>query len=174
MKHHLVPYALIILICLSGATAAAPQVSEVGTEVGRYAPPIELPDLAGRKVSLEALHGSVILLTFWSGSCPNCRAGLPSLNRLFASLGDKGLQVVCVVTDPTDNAMREYAAKNNITFNILLDPGKSALAETYRETALPVTYLIDRNGMIVEKFSGLEVWDAPEMKNLVVQLLEKK
>jgi peroxiredoxin len=173
MTRRLVLFA-IILVLVGGFAAAGSQVSEVGTAIGRYAPPIELPDLSGRKVSLEALRGSVVLLTFWSSDCPNCRAGLPSLNRLFSALGDKGLQVVSVAIDPTDSAVREYAARNSIAFTIVLDPGKSALAGSYRESTLPITYLIDRNGVIVEKFRGLEVWDAPEMKNLVVQLLEKK
>ncbi len=164
----------LMLAFLAAPAAAAPQVSEFGTEIGRYAPPIELPDLAGRKVSLETLRGSVVLLNFWSTACPTCRAELPSLNRLFTSMSDKGLQVVAVAIDPTDSAVREYAAKNNIAFFVLLDPDKGVLGDRYRESILPITYLIDRNGMIVEKFSGLEVWDAPEMKNRVIQLLEKK
>ena len=166
--------AALFVITISFIAVATPQVSEIGTEIGRYAPPIELPDLAGRKISLESLRGSVVLLSFWSTNSPTCRAKLPSLNRLFASLGDKGLQVVSVAVDPTDLPVREYTAKNNINFTVLLDPDKATLAESYREPVLPVTYLIDRNGVIVEKFSGLEVWDAPEMKNRVFLLLEKK
>lgn len=173
MKHLvLIGIILVSFVCIEAA--AIPQVSEFGTEIGRYAPPIELPDLLGRKVSLESLRGSVVLLNFWSTACPTCRAGLPSLNRLFASMSDKGLQVVSVAIDPSDTPVREYAARNNIAFTILLDPDKEALADSYRERVLPVTYLIDRNGVIVEKFNGLEVWDAPEMRNRVVQLLEKK
>ncbi len=163
-----------IIFCLSGPVGAAPQVSEFGTEIGRYAPPIELPDLTGRGVSLESLRGSVVLLNFWSTGCPTCRAELPSLNRLYASMSDKGLQVVAVAVDASDQSVREYAAKNNITFTVLLDPDKASLGDRYRESALPLTYLIDRNGVIVEKFKGLEVWDAPEMKNRVLLLLEKQ
>jgi peroxiredoxin len=170
----LVLIAIILASFVCIAAAAIPQVSEFGTEIGRFAPPIELPDLLGRKVSLESLRGSVVLLNFWSTACPTCRAGLPSLNRLSASMGDKGLQVVSVAIDPSDTTVREYALKNNITFTVLLDPDKATLSDSYREQGLPVTYLIDRNGVIVEKFNGLEVWDAPEMKNRVVQLLERK
>lgn len=164
----------IFLFFFSFSVTAAAHVSETGTEIGRFAPPIELSDLSGKKVSLESMRGSVVLLNFWSTFCPPCTAEMPSLNRLYNALKEKDFQVVSVAIDSLDAPVREYAGKNNIAFTVLLDSQKEVFFDEYAGPALPATYLIDRNGVIVEKFSGLEVWDAPEMKNRVLLLLEKR
>ncbi len=167
----------VILVCffsLPLSTYAARTVSEVGTEVGRYAPPLELPDLSGRKITLDSAKGSVVLLNFWSTMCSPCVAEMPSLNRLYASLRDSGLQVISIAIDSSDKPVREYVARNNIGFTVLLDQDKGVFFDDYAGPTLPATYLLDRNGVIIEKFSGLEVWDAADMKNRVQQLLNKK
>jgi peroxiredoxin len=167
-------FILLSFFSFSVNVYAARTVSEIGTEIGRYAPPFELTDLTGRTVTLESLRGSVVLLNFWSTLCSPCTAEMPSLNRAYTELREKGLEVVAVAINSTDTPVREYVAKNNIEFTVLLDTDKEVFFDDYAGPSLPATYLIDRNGVIVEKFSGLQVWDAPEMENRVLQLLRKK
>jgi peroxiredoxin len=172
-----IPFYLLLALFLSAAMMAHARqriVSEIGTEIGRYAPQIALNDLSGRSVTLESLKGQVVLLNFWSTLCSPCTAEMPSLNRLYTSLKDNGLQVVSVAIDRTDKPVREFVEKNNILFTVLLDSDREVFFDEFAGPSLPATYLIDRNGMIVEKFSGLQVWDAPEMKNRVLLLLGKK
>jgi peroxiredoxin len=101
-------------------------------------------------------------------------AEMPSLNRLQAALANKGLQVVSVAIDSSDSPIREYASKYSITFTVLLDKNGEAFLDRYDCPRLPASFLIDKNGVIVEKFSGLQLWDGPEMKNRILMLLEKK
>ena len=152
----------------------AKQISEIGTEIGRYAPTLALPDLEGRTISLESLRGQVVLLNFWSTLCAPCTAEMPSLNRLSSALRDKGLQVISVAIDSSDKPVREYVRNNAISFTVLLDKDKAVFFDDYAGPSLPATYLLDRNGIIVGKFSGPQVWDAPEMKKRVMILLEEK
>jgi peroxiredoxin len=152
----------------------ARQASEIGTEVGRYAPQFELPDLDGRRISLESLRGQVVLLNFWSTLCAPCMAEMPSLNRLSTAFRDKGMQILSVAIDSNDALVREYVQKNALSFTVLLDKDKEVFFDDYAGPSLPSTYLLDRNGVIVEKFSGLQVWDGQEMKNRIMMLLEKK
>ena len=152
----------------------AKQASEIGTEVGRYAPIFELPDLEGRTISLESLRGKVVLLNFWSTLCSPCMAEMPSLNRLNSVLREKGLQIISVAIDSNDTPVRDYVQKNAISFMVLIDKDKEVFFDDYAGPSLPSTYLLDRNGVIVERFSGLQVWDGQEMKNRIMMLLEKK
>lgn len=167
--------AVVVLIASFPPTNAhaARQASETGPEVGRYAPPISLTDLFGSSVSLESLRGQVVLLNFWSSLCSPCKAEMPSMNRLSEAFREKGLQVVSVAIESSDMPVREYAAKNNIGYTILLDKEKDVFSGEYSAPVLPATYLIDRKGVIVEKFYGLQLWDAPDMKNRVMLLLGK-
>jgi hypothetical protein len=57
---------------------------------------------------------------------------------------------------------------------VLLDKDKEVFFDAYGGPGLPATYLIDQNGVIVKKFSGLQVWDAPEMKSRILQLMQKR
>ena len=152
---------------------ASRTVSETGTEIGRYAPPIELTDLLGNTITLASMKGSVILLNFSSVVCAPCMAEMASLNRLQEALSNKGLQVVSVAIDSSDSPMREYASKYNISFTVLLDQDRQIFFDRYEGPRLPASYLIDKNGVIVEKFSGLQLWDGPEMKSRILMLLEK-
>lgn len=161
------------LLLLDPPAHAARTVTNVGTEIGRYAPPLELEDLTGIKVSLKSLKGTVVLLNFWSSVCPSCKAQIPSMSRLSDLLKEKGFRVVTVAIDATDQAVREYSAKNGVSCTVLLDTGKAVFSDRYDSPDLPATYLIDRDGIIVEKFNGLQVWDAPEMKNRILMLLKR-
>jgi len=152
----------------------AKQVSEIGTEVGQYAPPFALTDLEDRTISLESLRGQAVLLNFWSTLCAPCVAEMPSMNRLSDALRNRGIKVVSVAIDSNDKPVREFVQKSAISFTVLLDKDKAVYFDDYAGPSLPATYLLDRKGIIVRKFSGLQVWDAPEMKDRVILLLEKK
>lgn len=171
---HYIFLVFLFFVSFSPNAQAARTVSEVGPEIGRYAPPIELEDLSGKMISLEAMRGQVVLLNFSSTLCSPCMAEMPSLNRLYTALTEKGFQIVSVSIDSSDKSVREYIAKNGIGFTVLLDKDKEIFFDKYAGPGLPATYLIDRSGVIAEKFSGLQVWDAPEMKNRILLLLEKK
>jgi peroxiredoxin len=84
------------------------------------------------------------------------------------------MQILSVAIDSNDALVREYVQKNALSFTVLLDKDKEVFFDDYAGPSLPSTYLLDRNGVIVEKFSGLQVWDGQEMKNRIMMLLEKK
>ena len=148
--------------------------ADIGLEAGKQAPPVELPDLAGNTLSLSQLKGTVVLLNFWSTLCKPCIAEMPSLNSLYGALKDNGLKVIAVSIDGSDKPVREFASQKKIAFTILLDTEKEVFFDQYAGPSLPATYLIDRNGIIVETFNGPWEWDSPEMKSKIVKLLKDR
>lgn len=170
------PALVITVAFLSASIFAVPPSSaaDIGTDAGKQAPPVELPDLSGKTVSLTQYKGKVVLLNFWSTLCAPCTAEMPSLDRLSSALKDEGLVVLAVAIDASDKPVREFAAKNKIALTVLLDKEKETFFDQYAGPTLPTTYLIDRNGTIVEKFTGLREWDSPDMKNKIQKLLEVK
>lgn len=167
------PIVLLLIFFSSSLISHAAHETNIGTEVGRYAPSIDLHDLAGSAISLESLRGSVVLLSFWSTNCTSCMAKMPSLNRLHDAFKEKDFQVISVAVDQKDQPVRDYVLKNNIAFAVLLDKDKEVFLDRYDSPGLPATYLIDQDGVIVEKFNGLAVWDAPDMKSRVLMLLNR-
>ena len=163
----------ILLLLLLTIPAREMHAAEVGPDVGKHAPSFELRDLSGKTATLTAFKGKVVLLNFWSTLCVPCTAEMPSLNRLHAALGDKGLHVVAVSIDSSDRPVKDFVAEKRIAFMVLRDPEKEVFFDEFAGPSLPASYLIDRNGIIMEKFNGPREWDSPDMQEKILKLLKK-
>jgi cytochrome c biogenesis protein CcmG/thiol:disulfide interchange protein DsbE len=155
---------LVAVIAVVVATAIGfsrlQQDKGYGLHVGSSAPAFQLPDLAGRPVVLEQMKGRWVLVNFWASWCAPCVQEMPSLERLHRTLGPAGLTVVGVSVDDDDLAMRQLLQKQGITFTVLRDQG-AKVAESYRTTGYPETFLVNPQGVLVEKYVGPVEWDEP-------------
>jgi peroxiredoxin len=136
------------------------------------APDFTLSDLDGKNVTLSKFRGKVVLLNFWNTWCGPCRAEMPSLNNLFLELKDKGLVVLSISIDTSEEPVRAFISERKIVFPVLMDKKQKVYAKKYFLYGLPVTFLIDKKGIIVEKFIGERDWSSQEMKEKIVRLLD--
>jgi len=163
----------IVLLLSSWAWAEAAQI-ETAPEVGSYAPPFVLKDLEGKTVSLTALKGKVILLNFWATYCGPCKTEMPSLSALYEGLKDKGFLVLAVSIDTSEKPVKSYVSGKKLRFPVLLDKDKEVFFDSYAAMGLPTSFLIDRNGVIVEKVVGPKEWNAADVKDRILKLLTAK
>jgi len=115
--------------------------------MGQAAPDFALHAAAGENVRLSEHRGEVIVVSFWSSRCTPCRSQLTSLNRSYQTYRSAGLQVYGVGVDDDPAQSREFAHSAQVGFAMLLDPAKG-VARSYEVDELPMTVLIDRNGLI--------------------------
>ncbi|MFN3479675.1 MAG: TlpA family protein disulfide reductase [Thermodesulfovibrionales bacterium] len=162
----------IVISLLSVLSFAGIDDSLAYSDTGKVAPVFELKDLEGKKVSLTDFKGKVILLNFWATWCAPCKAEMPSLENLYRSLKDKGLVVIGVSVDNSEKTVHSFIEEKGITFPILLDKGKEVSFDDYGVIGLPVTFLIDKKGIIVDKVFGERQWDSEEVKEKIKRLLE--
>jgi len=174
MKKIIFIISLFLLIAmgpsLPGDTADGISPLNSDKIINSKAPDITLKDLNGKTVSLSAVKGKVVLLNFFATWCPPCRAEMPALNKLYHALKPRGLEIIAVSTDRSINDIKDFLGKNRVDFPILFDADRIA-AKQYRVFSMPTTFLIDRNGMIVEKFYGEYDWTEPETKGKIEKLL---
>lgn len=130
------------------------------------APDFTLKDAQGRSLSLSSLKGKVILINFWATWCPPCKAEMPSMNKLYNELKGRGLEVIAVSTDSSLATVKDFLARNRLDFPVLFDENKT-VSRQYHVFSMPTTFLINRNGMIVEKFFGEEEWTAPDIRRKI-------
>jgi thiol-disulfide isomerase/thioredoxin len=142
----------LILLLISGCS------SKVGT--GKPAPDFLLDELSGAKVSLKKLNGNVVIIDFWATWCPACLMAIPELVDLQKEYQNRGLSVVGIsVDDPRNVTIRDLIAfreARNINYPIVRADAK-VLQDYFADDdriALPTTFLIDRQGKIVEKEVG--------------------
>jgi len=128
---------------------------------GSEVPGFRLPSLAGGEVDLRSQRGKVVVLNFWATWCPPCVAEMPSLERLHRALSPEGLSVVTVSTDEDEADLRRFVSEHALTLPVLKDPGGRVAGE-YRTTGYPETFVLDREGRLLEHVVGPDEWDSPE------------
>ena len=136
----------LVLILGAGLTMLVPSRTLEG---GTAAPPFELERLSdGRRVSLEALEGKVVVVDFWSSSCPPCVRQMQDLESLHARYRERDVVVLGINTEGAPPAiLRDFIQqRGGVHYDVLLDGAR--VSEAYRVDALPTLYVIDQQGII--------------------------
>jgi len=133
-------------------------------KAGTPAPLFRLPSLGGGDVDLASYRGKVVVLNFWATWCPPCIAEMPSLERLHRALGSEGLAVVTVSTDEDAAELKRFVAERGLTMPVLQDPGGRVAASDYHTTGYPETFVLDREGRLLQHTVGPAEWDSAEQR----------
>jgi peroxiredoxin len=134
------------------------------------APEFKLSALKGGLVSLSDHRGKVVLLNFWATWCPGCVDELPALEKVYRSLSKDGFTILAVSLDEKRSAVSPYIAKLGLTFPVLM--GDSRVPGVYRVGGLPISYLLDQNGVVVKRYAG--VIDPSSLENDILGLLQRR
>jgi len=112
------------------------------------APDFEAEDADGEPVSLERLRGSIVVLDFWAGWCGPCVTELPTLARIAAEFDEDGVVVLGINLDRSAVEFEEAVAEHAILYRQVYDGPEGPINTLYRVSGIPMTYLIDRDGII--------------------------
>ena len=154
--------AAFALLRARGGELASPALPPPSAPRERAAPAFELPRAEGGRASLAEQRGRVVLVNFWATWCPPCRAELPALQALHATLAAEGLAVLAVSVDAgPGEAVARFASGRGLDVPVLVDPAED-VARRYGVGAYPTSVVIDRSGRIVHRAAGAYAWDAPE------------
>jgi thiol-disulfide isomerase/thioredoxin len=163
----------------AAADPAPPLRGAFGENFTLLDPPVPAPlesftDLAGYRVRLADFRDRVVLLNFWATWCAPCVREMPSLDRLQAALGDRGLRVVAVSIDRGGaEAIRPFAKRLGLARLGLYHDPKGALFRAFGVTGLPASFVIDRDGAVVGAYAGPAEWDGPEARALMEYYLNR-
>jgi peroxiredoxin len=139
--------------------------------VGHMAPDFVLQTLDGREARLSDYRGHVVFLNFWATWCAPCRVEMPAIEQLYRELRPKGFSVLAVSTDPEGPTVtRPYRDALGLTFTIAHDP-EMQVGRLFGVRALPLTFVVDRQGIITHQIFGSRDWTEPEARNGIRKLL---
>lgn len=154
---------------------AAPQTQDASrnsARVGDEAPNFHLKDLHGKTMSLAQFRGKVVLLNFWATWCGPCRIEMPAMEQLYRTLPRKDFEILAVSTDMQGAAVtRPFQREMELTFPILHDPDMR-VGLTYGARTLPLSFMVDKQGVIRKKIYGARDWDSPEARELIHLLMK--
>lgn len=117
------------------------------------APTFTLEGMDGNPINLADLKGKVVMIDFWSSWCPPCRAEAPALEQAYQEFRGKGVEFIGIAIWDDKSQVQKFMKQNNIQYPIGLDD-KGTIAIDYGVTGIPEKYFIDKDGMLVKKFSG--------------------
>ncbi|MFZ7945102.1 MULTISPECIES: thiol-disulfide oxidoreductase ResA [Bacillaceae] len=121
--------------------------------VGDAAPDFALVDMQGNKHRLSDYRGQGVFLNFWGTWCPPCKKEMPYINNQYHQYTDQGVQVVSVDIQDTELAVNQFAERLKLDFPIMIDKDKEVM-NVYGVDLLPATFLIDKDGKVVEYYTG--------------------
>ncbi len=151
--------------------AVSVQAQETRSLVHHPAPEFARPDLGHHRVDLAALRGKVVLLNFWATWCAPCRLEMPRFIEWQKQYGPQGLQIVGVSIDDDAAPVRPFVEKLRVNYPVLM--GDARLGERYGGVlGVPVTFLIDRKGIVRARFDGAA--DLAAVEKQIHQLLAER
>jgi cytochrome c biogenesis protein CcmG/thiol:disulfide interchange protein DsbE len=163
--------------------ASAPQgvlaTSESGSEPqyitplqGKPAPAFTLEDLSGKKLSLADYKGKAVLINFWATWCAPCKIETPWLIELRNQYAAQGFEVLGISADDLDRGdpqklseekrqIARFVQQEKIDYPVLIDA--DSISQPYGGLdALPASFFLDRNGVVVAAQLGLTSKDEIE------------
>ncbi|RLB76279.1 MAG: TlpA family protein disulfide reductase [Deltaproteobacteria bacterium] len=160
---------VFLLVGCDNSTSEQP-LTKVNPE-SKLAADFTLTNMQGEQVSLSQYRGKVVILNFWATWCPPCREEMPSMERLYQKYKDQGLVILAVSADENGKkAVSQFLQKTPYSFPILLDSDNIA-QNAYGVFRFPESFIIDRNGMVVQKIIGGRDWLSGSTYELINFLL---
>jgi len=141
----------------------------------RLAPDFELPSISGKKVRLSSYRGKVVILNFWTKTCPPCLEEMPSIAELAKALKAHPNVVLVTITTDEDakdarDTLRSVLGGADPPFEVLVDSESRVVRDKYGTKLFPETWFIDQQGVIRARFDGGRSWASPMVIDLAESL----
>jgi thiol-disulfide isomerase/thioredoxin len=132
-----------------------------------------LADNAG-KATLADYKGKYILLNFWATWCAPCRKEMPMLSALQAEFGGEKFEVLTIATGRnTPAGMTKFFTEAKITNLPLHTDPKQALAREMGIFGLPISVILNPDGLEIARLRGDAEWDSDSAKAIIAALLAR-
>lgn len=130
---------------------------------GKTAPGFALTSLEGKKVSLSDYKGRPVLVNFWATWCGPCKVEMPWFEEFRKQYAGQGFEILGLAddVDAGKDVIAKVAHKTGVSYPILLTDGKVQTAYGGLDV-LPMSFYVDKNGVVVEVTAGLGTKDEIE------------
>lgn len=121
--------------------------------VGSIPPDIVLDNTEGKEVKLSSLRGKYVLVDFWASWCKPCRKENPEIVKIYDRYKTRGFEIYGISLDENKADWLKAIKEDNIKWIQVSDlvGWESGVAQAYKVSAIPKTFLLDPKGRIIAK-----------------------
>ena len=154
MKYKAIPMLIFLLFSLTHLSSVHAQ-----PQIGEKTPGFITSTLDGKRIVLkdywEQQGKKVLVLSFFATWCQPCKEDLRYLQKVQDQHGEKGLQVLAILTQDTskEDRVRTFMGELGVTLSVLMDE-YGIIGKRYAVTALPCNFVIDKDGILKAKYFG--------------------
>jgi thiol-disulfide isomerase/thioredoxin len=160
---YVLTFLLVILASAPALVGATPGEVQIGDNL-RQTP---MQGLTGNSALFSQYRGKPLIINVWASYCGPCLAEMGSLERLWQRYGDR-INIIGISTDDYRDRAEMFLAKAGTTFPHYID-NKLILENMLGASSIPLTILVDEQGRVLEKVSGAQEWDSPEIIEAIGQ-----
>ncbi len=161
----------LIVVCLALlAWVVIGMFHETVVLAGDTAPDFSIRTDSGQTITPASFGGKLLVLHFWATWCPPCVVEIPSLNQFQKQFARDGVVVLGISVDNNPKAYTDFLKRFNVGFQTARDP-EARISASYGTFQYPETYIINREGKVVEKVISNADWNDPERLNVIRSLL---
>lgn len=170
MNIYRVTFCILLSAILAQPAFANTPYDKFSQNPAIMAPDFSLPGTDEQEIKLSDYRGKIILLNFWATFCTPCRMEMPSLQAISIKYQDDDVIVVAVSVDSgREKAVKKWIKKMKLEFPIALEGQKAG--NIYEVSALPVTFIIGKQGQLIGRILGEREWNSEETTELIESLL---
>ena len=134
-------------------------------EVGQIAPSFKGSSPTGDQFVLESKMGKITIIDFWASWCRPCRVENPNLVQLYRKNKDRGLNIIGVSLDREKSKWVQAIEDDGLIWDHVsnLKFWNDPIAKLYKVSAIPATFILDENGVIIARdLRGIELYNKVE------------
>ena len=125
---------------------------------------------ADARLDLDDYEGQIVLVDFWASWCVPCRRSFPWMNEMHEKYADDGLVIIAINLDNSPGDATAFLEEYSVRFEIAYDADKS-LARKFSVQAMPTSFLLSRNGDVIDSHMGFKVKQQAEYEAAIVAAL---
>jgi peroxiredoxin len=162
----------VLSLALFVAVLTLPSLSQAVPQKGHQAPAIKVVTTSGQHVTFANYRGYVLVMEFFATWCEGCRDSIPHLIRLNEKYGKQGLQVLGLnpgVGGDTLQKVQKFIREEHVNYPVAFADDDMLI--DYAVQPIPAIFIIDKKGVLVEKYVGFNPDIQESMEKTIKTLL---
>lgn len=153
--------------------AASPGPCDAAPRAGQSAPNFKVISTTGQTITQDNYRGHVLILDFFATWCQPCRKSIPHLVEMNRKYGKQGLQILGLSVDEEgEREVKTFTDEFRVNYPLAMAGDSTAAAFGVR--SVPVMYLVDKKGTVVEVLRGFSDETARSLEQSIKRLLAEK